>query len=90
MSKSNILVFRKVGYLISRERWCYGTVEITVVNAYKYLVIYFLTKHSFNFTYQDLASREKRALLGIMSTLYKLDKNSADLYGTTSVNPTLN
>ena len=37
MSKSNIVVFRKGGYLGSRERWTYDVV-LPVVNVYKYLV----------------------------------------------------
>ena len=36
MSKSNIVVFRKGGYLGARERWTYDVV-LPVVNVYKYL-----------------------------------------------------
>ena len=34
MSKSNIVVFRKGGYLGARERWTYDSVVSSVVNAY--------------------------------------------------------
>ena len=35
MSKSNIVVFRKGGYLGARERWTYDSVVLPVVNVYK-------------------------------------------------------
>jgi len=38
---SNIIVFRKVGYLAAHERWFCGKNQIEVVNAYKYLGLYF-------------------------------------------------
>ena len=34
-SKSNIVVFRKGGYLGARERWTYDSVVLPVVNVYK-------------------------------------------------------
>ena len=37
MSKSNIIVFRKGGYLAERERCFFGGVRMEVVNEYKYL-----------------------------------------------------
>ena len=44
MNKSNIIVFRKGGYIGARERWtCSGGV-MPVVNVYKYLGIYFTTR----------------------------------------------
>ena len=42
MNKSNIVVFRKGGYLGARERWVYGDCMMKVVNSYKYLVYVFL------------------------------------------------
>ena len=35
MSKSNIVVFRKGGYLGARERWTYDSVVLPAVNVYK-------------------------------------------------------
>ena len=35
MSKSNIVVFRKGGYLGARERWTYDSIVLPVVNVYK-------------------------------------------------------
>ena len=56
---SNIIVFRKVGCLAA-----HGFVErIEVVNAYKYLGLYFTVKLRFNTACDDLAARGKRAVL---------------------------
>ena len=41
LSKSNIIVFRKGGYLGRREQWSYNRMRMPVVNIYKYLGIYF-------------------------------------------------
>ena len=79
MDKSNIMVFRNGGYLASRERWFYGNSQMTVVNTYKYLGIYFSTKLSFHFACQDLVGRAKKALLGILYTLYRLSNHSLEL-----------
>ena len=49
MGKSNIVVFRKGGYLGARERWTYDSVVLPVVNVYKYLGVLFSTKLSFQY-----------------------------------------
>ena len=46
MDKSNIIVFRKGGYLASHARWFYDDMKIEVANSYKYLGISFTTKLS--------------------------------------------
>eukprot|EP00745_Piridium_sociabile_P026934 TRINITY_DN4323_c0_g1_i6.p1 TRINITY_DN4323_c0_g1~~TRINITY_DN4323_c0_g1_i6.p1 ORF type:complete len:374 (+),score=10.29 TRINITY_DN4323_c0_g1_i6:127-1122(+) len=51
-----------------------------VVNAYKYLGIYFSTKLSFTSACKDLASRAKHALLCIMQKLSSLENQSFDLF----------
>ena len=73
MNKSNIVVFRKGGYLGARERWIYDGCMMRVVNSYKYLGICFSTRLNFYHACQDLVSRAKRALLCIMSKLYRID-----------------
>ena len=45
-NKSNIVVFRKGGYLGARERWVYDDCMMKVVNSYRYLGICFSTKLS--------------------------------------------
>ena len=37
MSKSNVVVFRKDGYLGARKSWAYDSVVLPVVNVYNYL-----------------------------------------------------
>ena len=80
MTKSNIVVFRKGGYLAARERWLLNGVNMPVVNAYKYLGIYFSTRLSFAFACKDLASRAKRALMCVMQRLYLLNNDSFALF----------
>ena len=80
MNKSNIVVFRKGGYLGARERWVYGDCMMKVVNSYKYLGICFSTRLSFYHACQDLVSRAKRAQLCIMSKLYRIDCNSINVF----------
>ena len=80
MAKSNIIVFRKGGYLAERERWTYGDSLMPVVNVYKYLGIYFSTRLSFSFACKDLASRAKGALLCIMKKLSMLNNESLTLF----------
>ena len=43
--------------------------QIEVVNAYKYLGLYFTTKLRFSTACSDLAARGKRAIMGILSVL---------------------
>ena len=69
MSKSNIVVFRKGGYLGTRERWTYDSVVLPVVNVYKYLDVLFCTKVGFTASFYDLTSKAKNAVLCIMEKL---------------------
>ena len=80
MSKSNIIVFRKGGYLGARERWVYDSVVMHVVNVYKYLGVLFSTKLSFTATCCDLSSKAKNAALCIMQRLRMLSNNSLELF----------
>ena len=80
MNKSNIIVFRKGGYLGARERWTYSGVVLPVVNVYKYLGIYFTTRLSFVSACKDLASRAKNALLCILKRLRMLNNNSVEVF----------
>lgn len=77
MEKSNIVVFRKGGYLGAREKWMYEGKIMPVVNAYKYLGILFSTRLSFTAACCDIASKAKKALLLIVQRLR--------LYNNTSV-----
>ena len=79
LNKSNIIVFRKGGYLGARERWLYNGLAMPVVNVYKYLGIYFSTRLSFNFACKDLTSKAKQATICIMRKLLSLGNQSLDV-----------
>ena len=80
MSKSNIFVFRKGGYLGAREKLMYDSVVILVVNVYKYLGVLFSTKLSFTATCCDLSGKAKNAALCIMQRLRILNNNSLEMF----------
>ena len=80
MNKSNIIVFRKGGYLAAREHWYYNGTIMPVTNVYKYLGIMFSTRLSFSAACQDLASRAKNALRYILRKLYILNNNSLSVF----------
>ena len=80
MNKSKIMVFRKGGYLGARERWIYDGCVVRVVNSYKYLGICFSTRLSFYHACQDLISRAIKALLCIVSKLYRTDCSSINFF----------
>ena len=80
MNKSNIIAFRKGGYLDARERWIYDGGVMPAVNVYKYLGIYFTTRLSFVYACRDLASRAKNALECVLQKLYLLNNNSVEVF----------
>jgi hypothetical protein len=80
MDKSNIIVYRKGGYLGARERWVYDGVVMPAVNAYKYLGIYFSTKLSFVAACRDIASKAQKSLLCIIQRLRMYHCSSFDVY----------
>ena len=80
IGKSNIIVFRKGGFLGVRERWTLNGTCMPVVNAYKYLGILFSTRLSFSASCQDLVSKAKCAVIYIMKKLYCLNNNSVNVF----------
>ena len=80
MSKTKVIVFRKGGYLARSEKWIYGGETMSVVNAYKYLGLYFTTKISFSYACEDIASRAKKAVFAIFHILYRLDCSSFQIF----------
>ena len=73
LDKSNIVVFRKGGYLSKYEHWNYGTSEIKVVNSYRYLGIEFSSRMSFTSCTSALVSKAKQSAYQIVSSLYNSD-----------------
>ena len=80
LNKSNIVVFRKGGYLGQRERWIFNGNPMPVVNAYKYLGIYFSTKLSFSAACRDMASKAKKALLVVIQRLRHYNNSSFNVF----------
>ena len=61
-SKSNVIVFKKGGYLAVREKWYFDGIELDVVNQYKYLGLIFSTGLTFAYALEDMAMRAKKNL----------------------------
>ena len=80
MNKSNIVVFRNGGYLGRWERWFFRDEPMPVVNAYKYLGIYFSTRLSFVAACKDIASKAKRVLFLITRRLRMYNNYSFDVF----------
>ena len=80
LKKSNIVVFRKGGYLGARERWFFDGRLLEVVNGYKYLGIIMSTKLSFSPACKDLSSNAKKALLFILQRLNAFNNHSLDVF----------
>ena len=92
MDKSKVVVFRKGGFLASRERWYFNGNILEVVNSYKYLGLTFSTRHSFSASMEDVATRAKKSTTEILRTLHKIGCNSPDIFFKlfdTQVVPTL-
>ena len=80
MDKSNIVVFRNGGYLGMGEKWTFQGVVMPIVNAYKYLGIYFSTRLSFAVACKDISSKAKRVLFMIIQRLRQYNNHSFDVF----------
>ena len=60
MTKTKIVVFRKGGHLARNELWTFGETAIEVVNAYKYLRLYFSTKLSTSVMVSELMTKANK------------------------------
>ena len=80
LDKSNIIVFRKGGYLGEKEKWSYDGKMMPVVNVYKYLGIFLSTRLSFSAACRDVASKAKRALLFIIQRLRQHNCSSIHIF----------
>jgi len=63
------------------KKWFCGKNLIEVVNAYKDLGLYFTMKLQFSTACSNLAARGKRAVMGILSVLYKFENQSMKYFG---------
>ena len=80
LEKSNIVVFRNGGYLSRFEHWNFGDREISIVNMYKYLGIFLSTRLSFSHTLNDLASRARKGVIGILRVLWAVGERSPSIF----------
>ena len=80
LDKSNIIVFRKGGYLGEKEKWFYDGKMMPVVNVYKYLGIFLSTRLSFSAACRDVAGKAKRALLYIIQRLRQHNCSSVHVF----------
>ena len=80
LEKSNIVVFRNGGHLSCKEKWTYGGNKLSVVNAYKYLGIFLTTRLSFSATFEDLATRAKRGVIGILRSLWSIGDHTPSIF----------
>ena len=79
LDKSNIIVFRNGGHIASCEKWVYGENVMTVVNQYKYLVIYLSTRLTVSHAWNDMAQRAKKSVVGIFKLLWSLGERSPSM-----------
>jgi hypothetical protein len=80
MEKSQIIVFRKGGFLAAKEKWYFGIDELKVVNQYKYLGLIFSSKLSFIAAIEEMAAKGKKSTVEILRTLRRIDCNSPGIF----------
>ena len=72
ISKTKLLVFKRVGRLAKREKWTYGENVLEVVNGFTYVGVYFSSRLSFYKMAETMAIKAKRVFLHIFSSLQHL------------------
>ena len=80
LDKTNVMVFRKGGFLAAIEKWWYGNEQIKVTNKYKYLGIVFTTKLSLTTGWLETAKRARRGVLAIIKTMRILNTLDSSLF----------
>ena len=80
LEKSNIVVFRNGGYLARCEKWYYKDYVVKVVNAYKYLGVWFSTRLSFSHSLESQKAKAKAGIVEIFKTLWKLGDVSPNIF----------
>ena len=79
-SKSKVVVFRNGGYFALREKWFYDGTRLAVVSQYKYFGVIFSTGLTFPYCLEDMASRAKKGVIGILKLLWTLAEQSPTLF----------
>jgi hypothetical protein len=76
LEKSKIVVFRKGGYIAGREKWFYNNAILKIVNHYKYLGVIFSTGLTFSYSLEDMATRAKKGVFGLLKLIWTLGNQS--------------
>ena len=71
IQKTKIMVFKRGGRPAYNEHWTYDGANIEVVQSFTYVGVTFTSRLSLNEMAKDLALKGKRALLAILSSMYK-------------------
>ena len=79
-NKSNVVVFRNGGHLALRHKCFYNGTRLAVVNQYKYLDVIFSTGLTFSYCLEDMASRAKKGVIGILKLLLTIAEQSPTLF----------
>ena len=72
LEKLNIVVFRNGGYLARCEKWYYKDSVVKIVNAFKYLGVWFSTRLSFSHSLESQKAKAKAGIVETLKTLWKL------------------
>ena len=80
LDKTNVMVFRKGGYLSIHEKWVYGDAEVKVTNSYKYLGIIFTTKLSLKAAWDEEYKKGEKGVMEILKCMRKLKSNDYSLF----------
>ena len=78
--KSQVVIFRKGGYIAAREKWFYDGTKLKIVNHYKYLGIIFSTALTFSYALKDMSDRARKGVLGILRLLWRLGEQCPKLF----------
>ena len=78
--KTQIVIFRKGGFVSKHEKWFYGNINLKIVNSYRYLGFEFTTKLSFNNAVRPFISKAKKSCFDISKSLASIECYSLDVF----------
>ena len=78
--KTQIVIFRKGGFVSKYEKWSYGNTNLKIVNSYRYLGFEFTSKLSFNNAVRPFIAKAKKACFDISKSLSSIECYSLDVF----------
>ena len=78
--KTQIVIFRKGGFIAKKEKWFYDKTELNIVNSYRYLGIDFTTKLSFSNAIRPFTVKAKKVCYDISRSLNDIGCHSLDVF----------